>query len=274
MKLNFVKTSMISGLASLIKLMSLFLLNKIISNLLGPSGFAMIGQLQNFTQLYITFSNLGSNTGVTKLTSQYEDNKRLEIWSTILKVTLPLSISMSLILIIFSYEFALLIFNNDDYYFVFLVLSAVLPFVTLNLFLLSVLNGIREIKKYLLCNVFVSIASLILVSILITIYGINGALIGLVLQHFIGLVAAIILTKKHIDLFNVIFKLNFNVEIFKRILKISSLALTSGLVASFSMINVRNSLIENLTLDDAGYWDALWRFSSVYLLFITFKLDF
>lgn len=54
--------------------------------------------------------------------------------------------------------------------------------------------------------------------------------------------------------------------------KFTAMAVTSAVTVPVSHIMVRNLLGENLGWDAAGYWEAMWRLSAAYLLFVTTTL--
>ncbi|TOJ53132.1 hypothetical protein CGI36_25090, partial [Vibrio parahaemolyticus] len=61
--MNLLKTSMLSFLATGIKMLSGLVINKAVSVLIGPSGLALIGQLQNSQGLIRAFAQGGINSG-------------------------------------------------------------------------------------------------------------------------------------------------------------------------------------------------------------------
>ena len=62
--MNLLKTSVLNGLAVLIKTATMFLLNKILAVYVGPAGYAAIGQFQYFIQMITTFAGSAVNTAV------------------------------------------------------------------------------------------------------------------------------------------------------------------------------------------------------------------
>ncbi|MFO5718687.1 O-antigen translocase, partial [Klebsiella pneumoniae] len=59
-------------------------LNKVLAVLVGPAGYALIGQFQNLLTVVITFATGAVNTGVTKATAEYHDDpeRRRRLWRT------------------------------------------------------------------------------------------------------------------------------------------------------------------------------------------------
>lgn len=82
--MNLLTTSVLNGVAVLIKTLTLFVLNKILAVYLGPTGYAALGQFQNFIQMVTTFAGSAINTAVIKYTAEYHEdqNKQRAIWKT------------------------------------------------------------------------------------------------------------------------------------------------------------------------------------------------
>ena len=69
--MTLIKTSVLSFIATAIKMLSMLAINKAVAVFIGPTGLALIGQFQNFTQLGMTVAQGGINAGVTKYTAEY-----------------------------------------------------------------------------------------------------------------------------------------------------------------------------------------------------------
>jgi PST family polysaccharide transporter len=82
---------------------AMFGINKILAIYVGPSGYALVGQFQNFIQIITTFGGGAINTGVTKYTAEYEGRTKAQqnLWSTALIISAIGSILMMLVVIFF-----------------------------------------------------------------------------------------------------------------------------------------------------------------------------
>ena len=271
--MNLLKTSALSAIAAFVKIITLFFLNKILAIYIGPTGFATVGKFQNFSQVITTLGNLGFNTGVTKLTAQYSDvHNRQAIWSSVCKITFFTSLLLGFLIVVFGGYFSHLIFNSKEFWFVFVVFGVCLPLITMNFLLLSCINGIKAVKNYVLSNILGNLFSFIVISIMVFKLNLFGALVGLACHQALGFFVTLKIIKKN-NLFSMSDFLGpLNLGYLKRIIKFSSLALTSGVVMAFSMIVVREIISDKAGLEAAGYWDAMWRFSATYLLFTTMTL--
>ena len=82
--MNLLRTSFLSALSVLIKITTSIFLNKVLAVYVGPSGYGVIGQLQSFISIVITFASGAVNTGVTKYTAEYATDcgRQHAIWGT------------------------------------------------------------------------------------------------------------------------------------------------------------------------------------------------
>ena len=81
------KTSFWNGIATIIKIGTGLIINKIVAVYLGPAGVALIGQFANFTGMSNSIAGMGIGTGITKYIAEYHDDivARKKILSTGLK---------------------------------------------------------------------------------------------------------------------------------------------------------------------------------------------
>lgn len=272
--MNLLRTSALSGIGVAVKMLTLLGINKILALYVGPVGYAALGQFQNAVQIITTFSSGAINNGVTKYTAEYSDDieRQREIWRTAGTICLAGSLFASILIGIFNAELAEWFFNDAAAGVVFGWLSISLVFFTFNALLLAILNGKKEIFKYVVCNICGSLLALLLTTLLAVNFGLYGALIALaVYQSFAFFVTAVVCSSsswfKLSYLFGVVRK-----EIALKLGKFALMALVSAACAPISHIVIRNHLTVTLGLEAAGYWEAMWRLSSAYLLLVTTTL--
>ena len=82
------KTSFWTGLSTLIRLISQFIVVKVLAVYVGPVGFALMGQFQNLITMGLTFSGNMIQTGVVKYVSEFRENEavKAKLLSTALRV--------------------------------------------------------------------------------------------------------------------------------------------------------------------------------------------
>jgi len=256
-------------------MLTLLGINKILAIYVGPSGYAAIGQFQNAMQIITTFASGAVNTGVTKYTAEYyEDEERQRaVWRTAGTIALIGSIGTGMLVALFSKSLAVTFLNDESYGSVFVWFSITLVLLVLNSLLLAILNGKKEIQRYVAANISGSFFALITTGILTGLYGLKGALIALSVYQSLTFFATIFFCHqaawfKLIYLFGQIEK-----PVAINLVKYTAMALTSAACVPVSHLLVRNHLGEALGWNVAGYWDAMWRLSTAYLMLITSTLS-
>ena len=185
--LNLAKTASLTFISTVIKLIAGLVINKTVSVYIGPSGIALIGQFQNASQMALITAQGGINTGVTKYTAEYGGNsdKLPLLWSSAIKITVLCSSIVGIILVVGASYWSDYILKTQDYTYVFITFGFTIIFFSLNQLLLSILNGLKEIKTFIVINITQSVYSLFFTTLLIYFWHLDGALIALVTNQSI-----------------------------------------------------------------------------------------
>lgn len=272
--MNLLKTSALNGVAVLIKTATLFILNKILAIYVGPSGYAMIGQFQNFIQMITTFSGSMINTAVTKYTAEYYEDKQKQkkIWQNAGSIVFILSLLFALLIIIFQQQLSLYIFHSLEYQSVFIWFSIFLVFFNFNTLFLAILNGKKEILKLVLANITGSLVSLVITAALAVKYHLYGALVALSVYQSLAFIVTLYLCYnanwfKFSYLFGKIDK-----DTAKKFASFALMALVSAICVPLSQIVIRTYIGQEFGVNYAGYWEAMIRLSAAYLMLVTTTL--
>ncbi|MEZ9421296.1 O-antigen translocase [Vibrio breoganii] len=275
--MKLVKTSILALISMITKLGSGLVINKAVSLYIGPSGLALIGQFQNVLQVLMTFSKGGINSGVTKYTAEYNNDRNTsslrEIWSTAAYITISCSVVVGFTSIVLSSKFSTLIFNTNEYNYIFVILGFNFVLFSLNQLLLSILNGLKEIWLLTTINVTQNIYGLIFTSVLIYQYGLDGALVALTTNQSIVFLSSLFRLKKHSQLSMNQFNAGFSSEEASKLGQYALMALTSACTAPLSHMYVRHFIGENVSLNGAGYWQGIWYISNMFILVMTTVLS-
>jgi len=271
--MTLIKTFVLTAVSTVIRIISGFIINKILSIYVGPSGLALVGQFQNFSSIVTTFSNGAITQGIVKYVAEYKDiGKKQKIFSTSTVITLVCSFLISMILILFNDYWSLLILKTNEYNNVFTIFGFTIFLYALNINLLSILNGQKEIEKYILVNILSSIFLLFFTFLLTIKFYLLGALYALVLNQSIVFFITLALSIKS-KWFNIKYFLQgVDKDILKKLGKFSLMAITSAIAVPTSHIIVRGYIGNTLGWDSAGYWQGIWYVSNVYLMVITTAL--
>ena len=138
--------------------------------------------------------------------------------------------------------------------------------------LISILNGQKEIKKYVLVNIAGSIFSLVFTSILIMQLNLMGALYAMVLNQSVIFFVTLAFVIKSSWFKLEYFKQGLDKESLSKLSKYSLMAIVSALTVPVSHLIIREYIGENLGWDSAGYWQGIWYISTMYLMLVTTTL--
>ncbi|WP_368900169.1 O-antigen translocase [Mixta calida] len=272
--MNLVRTSILSFIATLVKMISGLIINKAVALFIGPGGLAVIGQFQNVSTLIQTAAQGGINAGVTKYTAEYqgEEGSVKQLWSTAIKLTVSFTAIVSIVLLISSKELSYYVFNTPVNYYVFVIFAFTLILFTINQLLLSILNGLKQIKSFITINIIQSICSLLFTSTLIYLYHLEGALLALVTNQSIVFIILLWKLRNHKVIKLSKFKDKWQPEQARLLLKYSLMALVTACSLPLSQIVIRDYIVNTMSWKYAGYWQAMTYISTTYLTVITVAL--
>jgi O-antigen/teichoic acid export membrane protein len=248
---------------------------KVVAAVIGPAGIALLGQLNNFSTITLGISNGGITTGITKYISEYSSSRKKYILflGTGFWITVFFSILTSFVLILGAGYFSRLILHDEKYKYVFYFFGTTITFYALNALLISVINGFKEYKKYIIANILGSIVGLIFSVILSINYGIPGALISAVtFQSIVFLLTLFIIHKSYWFEWR-IFTGKFSKLVAGKLGHFSLMALVSAVLVPVAQLIVRGYITRNQTLVKAGLWEGINRISGMYLMVITTSLS-
>jgi O-antigen/teichoic acid export membrane protein len=246
--------------------------SKILAVFVGPSGMALVGNLRNFLTSLENISTLGFQNGIVKYTAENEKNK-VELQKIITTVFISLSfIAILLGFVLFftvQYWNTRIFGNNTEYLPVFKVLALALPFYAVSIFFVALINGLGKFQKVIWINIIGNIIGLAVSLFLILQYQTIGALMAIVIAPALLFFVTFYLLQKEINFFQIIKLDLFDFKIIKNLSSYSLMALVSSVLGPFVFLAIRNHIIHDLGIEQAGYWETMTRISSYYLLFIS-----
>jgi len=273
--MNLIKTSILSAISTIIKVITGFVSIKIVAIYVGPTGLALMGQFQNFISMMSSLASAGVNGGVVKYTAEYYNSNEVKqkIWSSALRISFVIIAPLAIV-IIFSADFiSIALLKTDEYSSIFIVFALTLVLFVINGLLIAILNGQKEIKKLTLLNIAGALFGLAATVILVQNFQLYGALIaGIISQSIVFFVTlAFVLKSNWFKLSMFLGTMDKNYR--NKLLKFSVMALLSATMIPLSHIYVRNYIGTNIGWDEAGYWQAILRISDTYLMLVTMTLS-
>lgn len=246
--------------------------SKILAIFVGPNGMALVGNLRNFLTSLETICTLGFQNGIVKYTAENEQSKTKlhKIITTVFITMLCIAVFLSSILFLTAYYWNYKIFgSNTGYLLVFKVLALVLPGYGLSIFFIAVINGLGKFKKVIWINIIGNIIGLLTSIFLILQFKTIGALMSIVIAPALLFLITFYLVQKEIQFLQIIKLHLFDFKILKNLSSYSLMALVSSVFGPFVFLAIRNHIIQNLGIDEAGYWETMTRISTYYLMFVS-----
>jgi PST family polysaccharide transporter len=272
---DLVKVTSLNAVATFVRMMTGLISSKIVAVQLQTEGMALLGQLTSFSMILLSISGGGIRNGMTKHIAQYADSKRkYELFlSTGFWITFSLSALCGLVLIIGGPYFATRILRGAQYAAVFYIFGATIILYALNDLLISVVNGFREFKKYMIINIAGSVVGLLFTIILSYSFGVYGALIAFVSYQSVVFIITLALIAKSPRFQWKMFFGTFSKTAASRLFSYSKMAIVTASVLPLSQWAVRDYLMEKVGANNAGLWEAMNKISNIYLMVITTSLS-
>lgn len=273
--MTLVRTSLLNAIAVVIKISSAVALNKILAIYVGPSGYAAIGQFQNVLSVLANLAGGVMASGVTKGTAENYDNPTRQhwIWQTAIKLSLIFSFILAIIVLAGGSWLSKILLKGYDYGGGLVWAALALPAIAANNILLSIINGKKEVGIYVVANITGSIVSLLTIGVLTYFWHLQGALIALAISPAMLLLGTGLMVLKRPW-----FKIKFlhggiHHSVLKELSGFGLMGITSALAAPLTYIFIRDYLSTNLGVNAAGFWQASWKISEIYLMLVTTTLS-
>lgn len=264
-----------SGILTLVRMISGIVIAKMVAIYTGPSGLVMIGQVQSLVAALNGIVTAPGGNGLVRYTAEHRDRGILACapwWSATLKWGLALLMPLWVISAFLAPNLSGWLFESSDYaWLVFLVLCG-MPLAMGNTFIASVLNGQEQYRRFIGLGLLSVLVSTLIMMLLISTSGLEGALAA---AAFSSAIAGTIMiagcwrqswfSLKH-------WWVQTDSTRLKGVGGYVIMAVTTAVTAPLTLIAVRKILIDNVGLVQAGYWQAVYKISEVYLSVITIAL--
>lgn len=279
--MNFIKKIVTSSLFKITSLNSVSVIlkivigvvtSKVIAIFIGPSGMALVGNFRNFLSTIQGISTLGFENGVVKYIAENKEDKgkiKKTISTALISVFVFCIIICFVLFFLAEYLNTILFGINFNYTFIIKTLVFALPFFVGNIFLVSILNGFGKYSKVVYVTIFGSIIGLLLSVILISNLNVNGALLSIVLTPSLLFFVSFYYLNKEVSIVSLLDFENFNFKLFKNLLSYTLMAIVPVTISPYIMLSIRKNIINNIGIEQAGYWEATTRIATYYFMFVS-----
>lgn len=241
--------------------------SKILAILVGPAGIALVGNMRNFGTALETFSTLGFPNGIVRGLAVGEDQKRL--FSTVF-ISLGLVVALaSAGLFAFSDFWAERVLGDAAAYgFLFEMAAGLLPLYTLSFVSAALLNGLKKYRLVVWSTMSGNLISLACTAVLVSRFHIPGALAAVILAPSLLCAVTLYFLLKEVAVFRMVSPAAFDRKVLWGLLAFSLMAFFSAIAGPSVYIYLRNAVIEQAGLAEAGHWATMEILSNYGLLFV------
>ncbi len=264
------KISSLNSFSVIVKIGIGLITSKLLAVFVGPSGMALVGNFRNFTSSLESISTLGFQTGIVKYVAESKENKSQlqKIISTVFISLLIVALVLSSVLYFFASFWNLKIFGiNYEYQLVFKVSALAMPWYAISIFLISVINGLGQFKKVIWITILGNILGLFVSLVLVINYKTLGALLSVVITPALLFFVNFYFINKEISFFDSIRMRFLDSKIIKNLSSYSLMVLVSAVLGPIVFIAIRNNIIKQIGIEEAGFWETITRISSYYMMF-------
>jgi PST family polysaccharide transporter len=266
-----INVAWLNSVTIITKIVSGLLTTKFIAVFIGAEGLALIGNLKNFLNATQSVSTLGLYNGLVKYISEFK-NDSVKLSKTI-STSYYFGFLATILTSLFCYYNATVINNyifSTQYNFAYVlkILALALPFYALNVFCFSIINGFSKYKILLIFNIIGQILGFSVTLILIYQNNIDGALISVVISPSLIFLITLVGILNRRNLTASIKVRNIDFKWIKKFSPFFLMVLVSGIALPLILIAIRNYIITTEGMKNAGFWEAMNRISSYYLMFV------
>ncbi len=252
------------------------LIAKAVAVYTGPSGMAMLGQVQSLVAALSGIAASPGGNGLVRYTAEFRE-RGLDAcapwWSASLGWGLGLLVPISLIAAVSAEPLSQLLFDTKDYVWLVLLVVMGLPLSMANTFVASVLNGQEQYRRYIGLGLTSVVCATAAMLILISQLGLNGALAAAALFSSISGVLMIAGSWRQPWFDFRYWWRRSEITQFKGTCGYVAMAITTAITVPVTLMVIRKILVDQLGWEQVGYWQAVYKISEIYLSVITVALS-
>ena len=254
-----------SGANSVLRIMLGFFSAKVSAIYLGPSGMALVGEINNLLQVSTGAVANGAQTGVVNLTAdRSRTGDRLhQLWATAVWSVLALGAFVALVVLSNASRLSSWLLFDTKYWPVMVAASFVVVFAVVDTVLIGALNGLKQVKLVAGASMASTIVEFALFAGLTYTFGIWGGLFAITAIYGSKLaVSSWIAFRSGLISPRALFG-KFDRQTLRDIGRFYPMLLAHSIAVPLAQILVRNGTVRTLGLEQGGHLQAVWRLSDM-----------
>lgn len=242
----------------------------------GPTGMAMLGQIQSLVSALVGIVASPGGNGLVRYSAQNREqgyDACAPWWSASLKWGLLLLAPIAFLASVACLPISEFLFETGDYAWIILIVCLGLPFSLANAIVASVLNGLEEYGRFVALGMVSVVVSMVVMLMLIWWSNLEGALAAAAITTAVSGTIMLLGVLRQ-PWFRSVYWLRAVRRVhLKGIGGYVAMAVTTAITGPLSILAVRRILIDQVGWVEAGHWQAVYKVSEVYLGVITVALS-
>jgi polysaccharide transporter, PST family len=269
--MTLIQASLLSTIVTAARIGSGLVLNKLFAVVLGPTGFALVGQFTTFASMAYGLSTAGLGNGVVRYVAGSPPNLAA-ILGTALVVCIGVTSTITVTLLVVPGQVAQWVLGSAEHVSAIVVVALANLVIAPSTLLLAILNGRKELRSVTIFGL-VGVALALSVTVLMTLtLDLFGALVAQAIAQALLAIAVLGYFWWSKRLSQVDLSRPDSLAL-RGLLQYSVMAIVAAVALPLALIVIRNHIADNLSWVDAGYWQGVWRISEMYMLAITGVLN-
>ena len=263
-----------AGLSTALRIVLAFFSAKVSAVYLGPAGMALVGQVNNFLQVATGAIANGASTAIVNLTAAHganpDDLHRL--WGTAMRLVLGVAAAAAVLTALSAAPLSSWLLLSGEYWPVVVIAAAVMLLTVADNVILGALNGLKRVKLVASAGIASTIVEFCVFAGMTYLFGLWGGLLGIVIVYATKLAVSSTVAFRSGLVAPRALMAHFDRHIAREIGHFYPMLLAQSVALPFGQILVRNAMIRGFGLEQAGYLQAAWRLSDMYVGVLTTAL--
>ena len=241
---------------------------------LGPAGMALVGQLGSFIQVMQGAIGNGAGTAVVNLTAErigHAESHHI-LWGTALSLVLAVAIVLAIVVALASSTVASRILGDSQFWPAIILAALAAVLVVADTVILSALNGLKQVNLIAKAGIASAVAEISVFAMFVYGFGLWGGLIGMAAIYVVKLAVTCVAAFGSGLVSPRAFSGAFDFGTAREIARFYPMLLVHSIALPLAQILVRDGVIDGLGLEQAGYLQAVWRLSDMYIGVMTMAL--
>jgi PST family polysaccharide transporter len=263
--LNLRKAFGLGAMQSLLRMALGFISIKVTAVWIGPSGLALVAQLNNFIALGQGLIGNPAGTAVVRLGSEYADREleRQDLLSTAMRLVVGSGLVLALMIAAGSPWLSQWLLAGPDHVLVIILAAIAIPALGFTNIVISAFNAIGELGVMSRIQMGGAVAGFIVFVPSAYGFGLSGALLATTIAYLVGALIAARAIGSGVKWADI--SARGSASALRKTLSFYPMLIVHAALTPLTLLLLRDRLVEQLGLETTGLWQAGWRLSEIYL---------